>query len=401
MDDSRTDPRPRRSPSTCARATSAGGSERRLGDGSGRCRRLRHHVLLGADSDLELARQQTGAERVWALPTLVRQVDPARDLASLVSLWRLLRRRDYSVVVSHQSKAGVLARLAAAAVGDHPAVHSLSMASFGPGYGRLENWVFSRLERALGSRTSAYCVVGDDLADRFAAIGVPRDRLHVVRSGVPLPARLRPRDEARRLLDARHGTVPGRRLVCCVGSLEPRKNPLLLPQLLRDLRDGSADPPDLLVVGDGPERDRLTAELSARGLADHAVLTGSPHGPRPRAGRAPWRRSRGAPERGRGAAAGARTVGSGGHPVRRLRRGGRPRDPRVGRSGFRGSAGPTRRRRRRRTGAGCAPALPAGSLGSTCPAGRPSRSPRRTARRSAGYSASSPSPHRELLSASG
>jgi glycosyltransferase involved in cell wall biosynthesis len=251
-----------------------GGSERRLRDIVRALPELRHHVVLGTESDLELARQQTGAERVWALPTLVRQVDPARDLASLVSLWRLLRHRDYSVVVSHQSKAGVLARLAAAAVGDHPAVHSLSMASFGPGYGRLENWVFPRLERALGSRTSAFCVVGDDLAERFTAIGVPRDRLHVVRSGVPLPARLRPRDEARRLLDARHGTVPGRRLVCCVGSLEPRKNPLLLPPLLHDLRDGSADPPDLLVVGDGPERDPLTVELAARGLADHAVLTG-------------------------------------------------------------------------------------------------------------------------------
>ena len=251
-----------------------GGSERRLRDSIRALPELRHHVLLGAESDLDLARQQTGAERVWALPALVRPVDPARDLVALVSLWRLLRRRNYAVVVSHQSKAGVLARIAAAAVGDHPAVHSLSMASFGPGYGRLENWVFPRLERALGSRTSAYCVVGDDLAQRFAAIGVPADRLHVVRSGVPLPSGLRPRDEARTLLDARHGTVPGRPLVCYVGSLEPRKNPLLLPELLRRLRAGSADPPDLLVVGDGPERDRLTGELSALGLADHAMLTG-------------------------------------------------------------------------------------------------------------------------------
>jgi glycosyltransferase involved in cell wall biosynthesis len=274
MDGSRSDPRPAAVALHVCTRYQRGGSERRLRDIVRALPELRHHVLLGADSELNLARRQTGAERVWALPSLVRPIDPARDLAALVSLWRLLRRRDYSVVISHQSKAGVLARLAAAAVGDHPAVHSLSMASFGPGYGRMENWVFPRLERALGARTSAFCVVGDDLVERFIAIGVPRDRLHVVRSGVPLPARLRPRDEARRLLDARHGTVPGRRLVCYVGSLEPRKKPLLLPQLLRDLRDGSADPPDLLVVGDGPERAHLTAELAARDLADHAVLTG-------------------------------------------------------------------------------------------------------------------------------
>jgi glycosyltransferase involved in cell wall biosynthesis len=168
----------------------------------------------------------------------------------------------------------VLARVAAAAAGGPPAVHSLSMASFGPGYGRVENWLFPRVERTLGPRTAAYCVVGEDLAQRFARIGVPPDRLHVVRSGVPLPASPSPRARARSLLDDRYGIVPGRRLICYVGSLEPRKNPLLLAPLLEALRHGSAAPPDLLVVGDGPERDRLAAELAARGLADHAVLTG-------------------------------------------------------------------------------------------------------------------------------
>jgi len=168
---------------------------------------LRHHLLVGADSDADLARRQTGAERVWVLPSLVRPLSPRNDLAALVALRRLLRRGGYSLVVTHQSKAGVLTRATAAAVGGPPAVHSLSMASFGPGYGRTENWLFTRVERALGRRTAAFCVVGADLAGRFAEVGGPRDRLHVVRSGVPLPASLPSREAARRLLDERHGTV--------------------------------------------------------------------------------------------------------------------------------------------------------------------------------------------------
>ena len=251
-----------------------GGSERRVQDSIRALPHLRHHLVVGADSDADLARRQTGAERVWVLPTLVRPLAPRRDLAALVALRRLVRTGGYSLVVTHQSKAGVLARSAAAATGGPPSVHSLSMASFGPGYGRAENWVFSRVERFLGRRTAAFCVVGADLAGRFAAVGVPGDRLHVVRSGVPLPASLPPRETARRLLDERHGTVPGRRLVCYVGSLEPRKNPLLLAQLLRRLHDRMSEPPDLLVLGDGPERDRLVAELDALGLEGHAVLTG-------------------------------------------------------------------------------------------------------------------------------
>jgi glycosyltransferase involved in cell wall biosynthesis len=250
-----------------------GGSERRVRDSIRALPELRHHLLVGADSDVELARQQTGAERAWVLPTLVRQVDPVRDLRALVALRRLVRGGGYSVVVTHQSKAGVLARTAAIA-GGPPTVHSLSMASFGPGYGRAENALFTRLERALGARTAAYCVVGADLADRFGAIGVPRDRLHVVRSGVPLPDSVPARDEARRLLDDRHGTTPGRPLICYVGSLEPRKNPVLLAQLLQRLHDRMSEPPDLLVIGDGPQRDDLTAELRALGLEGHATLTG-------------------------------------------------------------------------------------------------------------------------------
>lgn len=250
-----------------------GGSERRIRDSIRALPGVRHHLLLGRDSDLDLAQEQTAAGRVWIMPSLVRQVSPIRDLATLTSLWRLLRSKDYAAVVSHQSKAGILCRVAAAGTGT-PAVHSLSMASFGPGYSRLENVLFSRLERILGARTAGFCVVGDDLAQRFADLGVPRERLHVVRSGIPLPTRLRSRREARDLLHDRYGVDPARALLCYVGSLEPRKNPLLLAHLLHGLHNRLPDPPDLLVIGDGPLRTELIEEVRRLGLEDHVALTG-------------------------------------------------------------------------------------------------------------------------------
>lgn len=251
-----------------------GGSERRVQDSIRALPELRHHLLVGADSDVELAQAQTAADRVSALPSLVREVSPLRDVAALGYLWRLLRRERYSVVITHQSKAGVLARTAAALAGGPPAVHSLSMASFGPGYSALQSGLFTRIERLLGSRTAAFCVVGEDLAARFAGIGVPADRLHVVRSGVPLPTGIRPREVARAVVDQRHSTRAGRPLICYVGSLEPRKNTHLLPQLLHRLHDRMAEPPDLLVIGEGPQRQQLLAEMATRGLTDSVVLTG-------------------------------------------------------------------------------------------------------------------------------
>lgn len=251
-----------------------GGSERRIRDIVLALPEARHHLVVGADSDEDLARRQTGADRVWVLPALVRPVDPRRDLVALVQLRRLLRSGGYHAVVTHQSKAGALGRAAALAARGPAAVHSLSMASFGPGYGRAEDALFRRLERALGQRTAAFCVVGADLAGRFATIGVPPDRLHVVRSGVALPAEVRPREPTRQRLLARHGVPPDSPLLCYVGSLEPRKNVLLLADLLVALGDRVPVPPWLLVVGDGPQREALAARLRELGVHRQAVLTG-------------------------------------------------------------------------------------------------------------------------------
>jgi glycosyltransferase involved in cell wall biosynthesis len=251
-----------------------GGSERRIRDVIDALPELRHHLLLGAESDVDLARAQTAAERVWTLPSLVRRVSPRDDAAALVHLWRLLRQGRYDVVVTHQSKAGALGRAAAVAARGPDVVHSLSMASFGPGYGRVESGAFKTLERVLGRRTAAFCVVGADLAERFAAVGVPAERLHVVRSGVPLPPRLRPRDEARALVRERYGVPTDRPLLCYVGSLEPRKNVLLVADVLARLHGRLPVPPALLVVGDGPQRSAVQARLAELGMGQVSVLTG-------------------------------------------------------------------------------------------------------------------------------
>ncbi|HEU4910936.1 MAG TPA: glycosyltransferase, partial [Actinomycetes bacterium] len=251
-----------------------GGSERRIRDLVAALPEMRHHLLLGRDSDIALAREQTSAHEVSVLPSLVRHVSPWQDLATVLRLSHRLRRGEYAVVVTHQSKAGALGRLAALAAGGPGVVHSLSMGSFGAGYGGFENIVFRRLERVLGGRTAAFCVVGSDLAQRFAEAGVPADRLHVVRSGVPLPAGVAPREETRRAVRERYGIPEEAPLLCYVGSLEPRKNVLLLAVVLYELSSRLPQRPHLLVVGEGPQRAELEGRVRALGLERQAVFTG-------------------------------------------------------------------------------------------------------------------------------
>ena len=249
-----------------------GGSERRLLDIVRAIPEAEHHLVVGSDSDLDLAEREVGPARLTVLPTLVRDPDLRRDLAALRSIRRLIDQERYDLVVSHQSKAGVLTRVAAKRTAV-PVVHSLSMANFGPGYARLQSALFRRIEVRLIGRTAAYVVVGSDLARRYAAIGAPIDKLHVVRSGVTL-ASPSERAAARADVCASLALPADRPLVLYLGSLDARKNVLDLPRLLEQTFEVGAPRPYLVVAGQGPLAERLEESIRAAGLCDDARLVG-------------------------------------------------------------------------------------------------------------------------------
>jgi glycosyltransferase involved in cell wall biosynthesis len=254
-----------------------GGSERRLRDIVRSVPEAEHHLVLGGDSDVELAMAEVGPARIGRVPSLVRDPDPFRDLAALRHLSRLIGRQRYDLVVTHQSKAGVLARVAAARHGV-PVIHSLSMANFGPGYARWQSAVFRAIESRLVRETTSYMVVGADLARRYAEIGAPSEKLHIVRSGVSLTA-LPERDASRAATCRRLGVPADRQLLLYLGSLEPRKNVMDLPRFLRRILSESTARPFLAVAGEGPLAGPLEASFAASGLGEHARLLGFVHEP--------------------------------------------------------------------------------------------------------------------------
>src|SRR5438128_2648950 len=143
---------------------------------------------------------------------------------------------------------------------------------------RWQSAAFRLLESTLARVTAAYLVVGTDLARRYEAVGVPREKLHVVRSGVPLPMTDGRSSERKKVCQA-FDLPADRPLVLCLGSLEPRKNVLELPRLLRHLMAPGASSttsprPFLVVAGDGPLGGRLRRARRAAGVADDARPVG-------------------------------------------------------------------------------------------------------------------------------
>ena len=228
-------------------------------------------LVVGEDSD-------TASVPPWlpleVLPTLVRDPQPVADLRAVRGLRRLLARDEPDVVHTHQSKAGILGRLAAVGRGAL-VVHTVHMASFGPSYGR-SSAAFRVGERVCAPMTDVIVTVGEDLRRRYLQSGIGRPEQYlVVRSPVRLEAFL-----AVRNLDPAHRTqirealgVPASAAVLLsVGFLERRKrHDLLLGELRPLLASGLAS---LAVAGDGDRRPALERLAKEMGIAQAVRFLG-------------------------------------------------------------------------------------------------------------------------------
>jgi glycosyltransferase involved in cell wall biosynthesis len=256
-----------------------GGSEARIRDIVRAVPSADHHLIVGADSDLDLARERVAPASLTVIPSLVRPPHPVRDLAAFLQLRRVLHAERPDLLVTHQSKAGVLGRAAAARLRPSRVVHSLSMASFGSGYPRVHDRLFRSLEARLGAHTDAYIAVGADLVRRYTGLGIEPAKFHVVRSDarVCTPSS---RDATRARREA--GLPADRPVVLYLGSLEPRKNVLQLVDLLQLLVDAALPArPFLAVAGQGPLEGDLVEAVAARGLTDDAAVLGFVDEPAP------------------------------------------------------------------------------------------------------------------------
>ena len=216
----------------------------------------RHVVVAGDVTASERLDQVT--VRVVHLRSLVRPIAPVSDLRATVGVARIIRRLQPTVVVTHQSKGGVIGRLAARLARLRgPVVASLSMSAFDEVGGGLQRRLSTALERRLASMTDLYLCVGSDLASQYISRArVPADRVQVVRSSLQLEAFLAGSRRAARA-SCGLGDIP---TVAYVGSFEERKGVAELPAMLAAVQRAIGSITAIL-VGDGPLRSTVVAEI--------------------------------------------------------------------------------------------------------------------------------------------
>ena len=231
-----------------------------------------HRVTLvhGAEADGSWdAHWPPGVARV-AVPELVHAVHPLADLRAVRALRRLYRRLRPDVIHTHQSKAGVLGRLASDVVPGAVVVHGIHIVPF-EGVRGARRAGYLAAERMAAARTDVFLSVTDAAGQAFVREGLA-DRVHTVRSGMDLARfrRAQRPDDWRRLLGVEDGA--GRPFVALMmAAFEPRKGHVPFLEAL-----ARAEPEEcrLLLAGAGPEEGRVRAAVGRLGLQDRVVMCG-------------------------------------------------------------------------------------------------------------------------------
>lgn len=235
-----------------------------------------HEVLLvhGNEKDATLQASVAKTMRVVALETLVHPLSPSNDIAALRQLSRLLLEWHPDIVHTHQSKAGIIGRLAAKRANVPGIIHGVHILPF-LDVGHAQKLTFLAAERVTAKVTRAFIDVSQSMRDICIAhhIGSP-DQHHVVHSGFDLNrfSRARWPEQAARLL----GIAPGEPkppVVLMLAALEPRKRHVEFIEAFVQVVDRIPDV-RLILAGEGPTRPDVEAAIKRSPVASSIHLIG-------------------------------------------------------------------------------------------------------------------------------
>lgn len=236
---------------------------------------LRHgfepHLAIGGSASFDVPEDVI----VHRIPALRRAPAPIDDFRALMQIRRVIDDVRPLVLQTHQSKSGILGRLAAR--GKVPAViHTIHMPSFGVGYGRLESATYRLLERTCARYTHLFVAVSDELERTYLEAGIGRpEQYTVIHSYIDLDRfiAIRSASAVQKLAwRTRFGIRRDGCVIVVAGLLEPRKRvDLVIRKLTPLLASGRAT---LVVAGDGKERKALEALAKASGIRESVMFLG-------------------------------------------------------------------------------------------------------------------------------
>ncbi len=214
---------------------------------------------------------------VETLDDLSRKISPVRDLRAMLRLAQLIRRERPTILHTHTAKAGAVGRIAALLAGSaRPpiVVHTFHGHVLRGYFGRITTFGFRTLERWLARATTSLIAVSPEVRDDLVALHVaPASKFTVVRLGIDLGRRVDNDDAQRRESRRQMGLHEDAFVVGWVGRMTAVKRTERVVDALQKLVERGVDAYAVL-VGDGPDRDRLERHAHELGVIKRCLFLG-------------------------------------------------------------------------------------------------------------------------------
>jgi glycosyltransferase involved in cell wall biosynthesis len=231
-----------------------------------------HEVLLVTGAEAGAEGQLHAQVPTVVLPNLVRRVKPLADVRALLSLYRLFRTERPDIVHSRTAKARFLAPVAARLARVPTVVQTIHGFSFNNEIDR-HKWLYVRLERLAARCCHCNVVVSEaDMEEGLRRRIFTPERATMIRSGVDLH-KMRDADADRVASLRAEYEIPGGSIVLLVGRLSPPKTPEVFVDAAARVVESHRDV-RLLLVGDGPKRMAVAAQIERLRLQRNVLMLG-------------------------------------------------------------------------------------------------------------------------------
>lgn len=143
-------------------------------------------LIHGAEVQQEMRDTVPSTIETIRIEDLVHSIDPVADVKAVIAMRRLLKRIGPQILHTHQSKGGIVGRLAVPGLPDVTVVHTVHIAPF-VNVGTVQRVVYVVLEHVAARFTDRFISVSEGMMNAYRRYRIGRaDQHHVVHSGMEL-----------------------------------------------------------------------------------------------------------------------------------------------------------------------------------------------------------------------
>ncbi|MEG0577647.1 MAG: glycosyltransferase family 4 protein [Bacilli bacterium] len=195
----------------------------------------------------------------FQLVDMVREINPIKDIISLIKIYKILKKEKPDIVHCHSSKAGVIGRIANTILRNKITLYTPHSYSFNDFNNAFKNYIYITVEKIMGLITTRLiCVSEGEFTQSIANKIVDKEKLIVVNNGVQISSVTGKNIEKKSVFLKQHGYKGDEYVIGFVARLAMQKDPNTFIEACLSLKEYNIA---VIILGDGPLEDTIASKI--------------------------------------------------------------------------------------------------------------------------------------------